>query len=139
MAREVLLRKLHYLRQLLADLTPYQDATSAQVRQEHYKIERILELLVMAASDLIFHLLAEENIQPESYRHAFQLASEQDWLPQDLAIRLQDATGLRNILAHLYETIDYDILQAAIPLALADFAQFIAIFETYLNQDQTNS
>ena len=139
MAREVLLRKLRYLRQLLADLTPYKDAMPAQVRQEHYKLERILELLVMTASDLIFHLLAEQNIQPESYRHAFQLATEQGWLPQDLAARLQDATGLRNILAHLYETIDYRILHTTIPLALADFTQFTVIFEARLNQDETKS
>ena len=51
MAPEVFLRKLTYLRQILADLAPFQGAILAQVEAEHYKLERIFELLVMAASE----------------------------------------------------------------------------------------
>jgi hypothetical protein len=50
MAPDVLLRKLTYLRQLLKDLSPYKEASLAEVEAEHYKLERLLELLVMAAS-----------------------------------------------------------------------------------------
>jgi uncharacterized protein YutE (UPF0331/DUF86 family) len=70
---EVLLRKLGYMRQLLADLGPYKGATLQRVQEEHYKLERLIELLVMAASDILFHELAEMEIQPASYRDAFSL------------------------------------------------------------------
>ena len=43
MTPEVLLRKLAYLRQLLADLAPFENATLADVRAEHYKLERLFE------------------------------------------------------------------------------------------------
>ena len=128
MAPDVLLRKLLYLRQLLTDLAPYENATFADVEAEHYKLERLLELLVATATDILFHKLAEINTAPDSYREAFRLAGEQGLLPKDLAGRMQNAAGMRNVLVHLYEDIDYQILHDSIKPALQDFSQFAAIF-----------
>lgn len=133
MAPEVFLRKLTYLRQILADLAPFQGASLAQVEAEHYKLERILELLVMAASDILHHLLAERGITPSSYRETFKLAAEQGLVPADLAARLQDAASMRNVIVHLYEQINYTILRDSIAPALEDFRQFVALFETELD------
>jgi uncharacterized protein YutE (UPF0331/DUF86 family) len=129
---DVLLRKLSYLRQLLADLAPYRGATLADVEANHYELERLFELLVMAASDILFHKLRERGITPDSYRGAFKAAARQELLPHDLADRLQEAAGMRNVLVHLYEEIDYRILRHSIEPALQDFGQFVAIFETDL-------
>lgn len=82
MAPDVLLRKLLYLRQLLTDLAPYENATLAAVEAEHYKLERLLELLVATATDILFHKLAEVDVAPNSYREAFRLAGEHGLLPQ---------------------------------------------------------
>ena len=133
MAVDVLIRKLNYLRQLLADLAPYEGATLAQVESEHYKLERLFELLVITATDLLQHLLAEQQLVPDSYRATFIMAAEQGLIPNDLAERLQQAAGMRNIIVHLYEEIDYVILRDSIALALRDFTQFVAIFEASLD------
>ena len=84
------------MRQLLIDLAPYKGATLADVQAEHYKLERLFELLVMAASDLLFHELTEQEVTPTSYRDAFRLAGVHGLLPVDLADRLQQAAGMRN-------------------------------------------
>lgn len=128
MAPDVLLRKLLYLRQLLTDLAPYQHATFAEIEAEHYKLERLIELLVATATDMLFHKLAEMDLAPDSYKEAFRLAGEHELLPVDLAERMQQAAGMRNILVHLYEAIDYQILHDSIQPALQDFSQFVAIF-----------
>ena len=133
MANDVLLRKLLYLRKLLADLAPLRTARIEEVLAEHYKIERLLELLVMAASDLLFHLLAERGITVLSYREGFKRAAESGLLPADLAERLQDAAGMRNILVHQYEEIDYLILHDAIQPAYHDFSQFVSLFSQFLD------
>lgn len=135
MARNVLLRKLSYLRKLLADLAPLREADLAQVLAEHYKLERLLELLVMTASDLVFHLLAEQGVMADSYRDAFRQAGELGLLPADLAERLQEAAGMRNILVHQYEDIDYVILHDSIDPALNDFAAFVVVLAARLDQD----
>lgn len=136
MAPEVFLRKLTYLRQVLADLAPFQGASLVQVEAEHYKLERILELLVMAASDILHHLLGERGITPSSYRETFKLAANQGIIPADLATRLQDAASMRNVIVHLYEQIDYTILRDSIAPAIEDFKQFVALFETELDDER---
>ncbi len=128
MAPDVQLRKLRYIQQLLTDLQPYQEATLAEVKANHYQVERILELLVVAATDLLNHLLAEQDVTADSYRDTFRLAGEHGLIPSDLAERLEKAAGMRNILAHLYELIDHRVLRESIPQALADFGQLVAIF-----------
>ena len=131
MAPDVLLRKLSYLRQLLRDLAPYREVTLDEVEAEHYKLERLLELLVMAASDILHHLLAERGQTAVSYKSAFQLAAKEGMIPAELSDRLQNAASMRNVLVHLYEEIDYEILHQSIPSALEDFAQFVAVFAAY--------
>lgn len=128
MAPDVLLRKLTYLRKLLEDLSPYKNANFAQVEAEHYKLERLLELMVMAATDILNHLLAERGKTAVSYKSAFQLAAQEGMIPAELSNRLQNAASMHNVLVHLYEEIDYEILHQSIPTALEDFAQFVAIF-----------
>lgn len=96
MARDVLLRKLAYLRQLLRDLAPLAQMSRDEIEAQHYTVERILELLVGAAADLAFHILAERGLTPTSYRESFRLAAQEGLLPSDLAERLQQAAGMRN-------------------------------------------
>lgn len=61
----------------------------------------------------------------------FRLAAQEGLLPDDLAARLQQAAGMRNVLVHFYEMIDYDILHASIAPALRDFALFVALAEKW--------
>ena len=135
MAPEVLARKVAYLRQLLVDLRPYETATLDQVRDEHYKLERIFELLVMTATDILNHLLSEQNIIANTYRETYQRAAEQQMIPNDLATRLQDAASMRNLIVHLYERIDYSILRDSINPAIDDFQQLVAILEQQINDE----
>jgi uncharacterized protein YutE (UPF0331/DUF86 family) len=132
MAPEVLARKLDFLRRLLEDLAPFQGADAEEVKREHYKLERIFELLGTTASDVVFHLLSERGITPESYRDAFRLAAEHALLPADLAARLEDAAGMRNVLVHLYEQIDLELVRDSIEPALRDFHELVTVLEPKL-------
>lgn len=129
MAPEVVLRKLGVLRLLLRDLEPYADASRQEVENEHYKVERILELLATAASDLLQHLLAEREVIAASYRDVFRQAAAAGLLDASLAQRLEGAAGMRNVLVHLYDEIDYAILHGSIGPALRDSAALIAALE----------
>jgi uncharacterized protein YutE (UPF0331/DUF86 family) len=125
LAPDVVLRKLEVLRRLVADLEPFAGASEERVAAEHYKLERILELLVTASADLLQHLLAESEVVAGTYREVFRLAGEGGLLPRKLASRLERAAGMRNILVHLYAEIDLGIVRASIAPALADFRELI--------------
>jgi len=131
--RDVLARKLHRLRTYLEDLAPHEGRSANEILDDPYEVERLLELLVQAAVDLVGHELAERGIVPESYRQSFQLAGKHGLLPSDLASSLADAAGLRNILVHLYEEIDYAIVAASVDRALDDFERFAEVYATRLD------
>lgn len=125
MSPDVLTRKLRRLSGYLDDLSAHRGRGAAEIAADPYELERLLELIVQVAVDILSHLLAERRVSPESYRATFELAGEHELLPTDLAGRLARAAGLRNILVHLYEDIDYDIVAASVDPAIEDFGAFV--------------
>lgn len=126
MSPEVLSKKLVALSNYLEDLKRYRNVSFEAFMERHYEIERILELLVMTASDIVFHLLSTAGEPPPTaYRAAFLRAGEKGIISEELSKNLALSAGLRNILAHEYEEIDYHVLHSSIPVAIKDFTVLI--------------
>lgn len=126
MSPEVVVRKLSRLSFYLKDLLPYRDVTFEQFMADHYKVERLLELLLGTDSDVVFHLLSMRGeAPPGSYRAAFLRCGETGFVRDALARNLALGAGLRNILVHEYEEIDYQILYQSIGQMVDDFTSFI--------------
>ncbi len=134
MSPEVLARKLERLRAYLSDLVPHRGRSAAELREDPYEVERLLELLVQVSVDILAHELAERDETPTSYRETFERAGRRGLLPEDLAGRLADAAGLRNILVHLYEEIDYEIVAASIGSAVDDFGELLEVLQRRLEE-----
>jgi len=126
MSPEVVKKKLESITNYLNDLSPYKKITFDEFMQKHYEIERILELLIMTASDIVFHLISDKGEPaPASYKAAFLRAGELKIVSKKLSENLALSAGLRNILVHEYEGIDYKIVYKSIPSAARDFTAFI--------------
>jgi uncharacterized protein YutE (UPF0331/DUF86 family) len=126
MSPEVLNKKLLLITTYLNDLMPYKDISFENFMEKHYEIERLLELLVMTASDIVFHLIsAKGEPAPTSYKAAFLRVGEMGIISEDLSRSLALSAGLRNILVHEYEEIDYGLVHKSIPGAIRDFTIFI--------------
>jgi uncharacterized protein YutE (UPF0331/DUF86 family) len=127
MSPEVIFRKLAAIGRYLEDLSAHRHDAFEQFMAEHYKIERLIELLVMCASDIAFHVLSlKGELPPDSYRAAFLRLGEMGILEAQLSMNLALGAGLRNILAHEYEEIDYRLLHESICRILNDLARFAA-------------
>lgn len=126
MSPDVVSKKLASMAGYLKDLQPHKDIGFDEFMEKHYEIERILELLVITASDIIFHLISAKGEPiPTSYRAAFLRAGEMGVMSGELSRSLALGAGLRNILVHEYEEIDYRLVHNSIPLAIRDFSAFI--------------
>ena len=126
MSPEVLVRKCKLMTKYLNELKPYREITFEQYFTDHYAVERILELLIITACDIIFHLLTERKEPPPStYGSAFIRAGEIGLIEKKLSESLSKAAGMRNILVHMYEDIDDRLVYESIQGALKDFNQFI--------------
>ena len=126
MSPEVVKKKLESITQYINDLSPNKKISFNEFMQKHYEIERILELLIMTASDIVFHLIADKGEPvPASYKAAFLRAGELGIIKKKLSKNLALSAGLRNILVHEYEEIDYKIVHKSIPSAIKDFTALL--------------
>lgn len=132
MSPDVLARKLERFRRYLEDLSAHRGRTAADVAADPYALERLLELVVQVSVDILSHQLAERGVSPGSYRATFVLAGRHGLVDEELAGRLSRAAGLRNILVHLYEDIDYEIVAASIDAAVKDFGALLERLEEEL-------
>lgn len=124
---EVMHRKLAFLRRFISDLAGYARLDAAGRRREHYAIERLLQLLCESAADIGLQFLkARGEALPGSYREVFSALAEGDGLPTDLRDQLIAACGMRNLLTHLYDTIDLDRVILAVDPAIALYERFAA-------------
>ena len=64
MSPEVLARKLERLSVYLTHLEHHRDRSAADIRQDPYAVERLLELVVQVALDIVAHLLSERGVTP---------------------------------------------------------------------------
>lgn len=126
MSPEVVHRKLSSMLKYMDDLLPYKEASYDEFLSNHYKMERLIELLVMTASDIAFHLLSKQNEPPPvSYRAAFLRLGELEIIDAETSKSLALGAGLRNILVHDYEEIDYSLLHESIPTIIRDIRKFM--------------
>lgn len=126
--RAVIERKLGYLNRYVRDLSQHALLDHAGRRQAHYAIERLLQLLCEAASDIALQFLkARGETLPASYREVFAALERVDsGLPDHMAHDLIAACGMRNVLTHLYDEIDLDRVVAAVEPAVTLYRDFAA-------------
>lgn len=126
MSPQIVKSKNEQIALLLQDLRKY-EAISYQefLAQDHYAVERLLELLVITASDALLHVLTMEGEEmPTTLRTTFLRAGELNIIPAPLAQRLAEAAGMRNLLVHAYSKVDLQKVYDSIHPALADFGEF---------------
>lgn len=132
MTRDVLARKLHRLRAYLSHLEHHAGRSADDIADDPFEVERLLELVVQVPVDILNHELAARGVVPESYRDTFVQGGRTGLLPESLANTLALSAGLRNVLVHAYEEIDYELVAMSISRALEDLARFVEIYSARL-------
>jgi uncharacterized protein YutE (UPF0331/DUF86 family) len=79
------------------------------------KVTRALELAAQCCIDLAMEMVARRGLGlPESNRDAFMRLAQARLLTSEQAEALGGWAGMRNVLAHLYGSIDLDRLDSAL-------------------------
>ena len=102
----------------------------AVVSDVHVQLEaeRALQVSIQICIDLGAHLISELGLKPpEDYQSVFASLAQAGVIEPDLAARLADAAGLRNLLVHDYGEIDHQRLWGTLGEldALRDFAKAV--------------
>lgn len=93
--------------------------------------ERYAEKIVEAATDLAFLIIKLKKLRmPEDDIDSFNILMENDVISKDLAAKLKNAKGMKNIISHQYGKIDDEIVFESIKKELdRDVKDFISVVE----------
>ncbi len=89
-------------------------------------LERYLYLAIQSTIDLAEAIIAYKDFRkPTAMTEAFYILSEEGFIPAGLTGELVKMVGFRNIVAHDYERLDYDIVFDVLHHKLKDIDKFL--------------
>lgn len=128
--RDIINDKIEQIEKFIEELEPSIPETFEEY-EKNFKIkaicERYFEKIVGAVVDLAFLIIKNRKFRiPKEDGQAFIILSENNIIQKELAFRLKDAKGMRNIIAHEYGEIDDELVFNSIKYELInDVNEFI--------------
>lgn len=123
-----IIRRLRFMATELEDIKAYAQMDYFQYqsdRKSRRDVERIIENLINAALDIAKILIAGEDLEvPETYRQAFIQLGEAGIIDKELALALAEKARTRNILAHQYLDIKWELIKDFLSSGVANMKQF---------------
>ncbi len=100
--------------------------------------ERYFEKIIESIVDLCFILIKEKGLKmPEDDEGIFETLSHENMISDNLAKKLRDAKGMRNIIAHEYGSIDDSLIFESVATELKkDVEEFIKFIDDYLEEEK---
>jgi len=104
-------------------------------QKTRYAIERVFMILVEEMIDINNHFIRSLNLRPvDDLKSTFTVLGENNILPYDFAYKISPITGVRNILVHQYEKLDFELFLKNLRKNISDFAEYIKYINQYTNK-----
>jgi len=89
--------------------------------------ERYFEKIVEGVVDLAFMIIKEKEMKiPDEDKKSFEILFEAGMISEEISEKMQDAKGMRNIIAHEYGKIDDELVFHAVKEELiCDVGKFL--------------
>jgi uncharacterized protein YutE (UPF0331/DUF86 family) len=130
-ARAAIENRISSARKYLTILERYKKYSREEIEHDvdiRGMVERYLYLAVQSAIDLSEAVISHKKLRkPTTMSESFSILEEQGLITRDLSARLTGMVGFRNIIAHDYEELDYDIVYDVLHKRLQDIEAFLDI------------
>ncbi|WP_321429722.1 DUF86 domain-containing protein [uncultured Methanolobus sp.] len=134
---EKILRKLNFM-QKCVDYLKSVDAGSKELEANYElrsAVERNFQLAIESSIDIGEMIISREGFErPDFYRNVFLILGKNNVIPSDFAEEFSKAAGFRNVLVHIYEDINIEILYTFLTERLEGFDEFAGYIAEYLNK-----
>ena len=125
----VLENKISSAKKYLKILERYKKYSKKEIETDLDKkgaTERYLYLAVQATSDLAEATVSYRNFRkPTTMTEAFYILNEEKIISDELTEKMVRMIGFRNIIAHDYEKVDFDIVYDVLQNKLTDIENFL--------------
>ncbi|MBU2545011.1 DUF86 domain-containing protein [Patescibacteria group bacterium] len=93
-------------------------------------VERYLYLVIQETISLAEGVISLKDLRkPSDYGENFEILNENDIISLELSQELIKMVGFRNIIAHDYKKLDFDIVYKVLQNKLKDIEKFIKIIK----------
>lgn len=127
----VIENKISAIKKYLKILARYKKFKQDEIADDVDKrgaLERYLYLAAQASIDLAEAVIAYKKLRkPASMGESFDILSEENILPGESKDKMVKMVGFRNIIAHDYGKINYDIVYDVLQNGLKDIEDFVKI------------
>ena len=129
----VIENKISAIRKYLTILDRYQKFTRPEIENDidiRGAVERYLYLATQSTIDLAESIIAYRKLRkPTTMAESFHILCEAGVISEELMQRLVQMTGFRNVIAHAYEDLDYDIVFDILHNGRKDISAFLEVLE----------
>ena len=124
----LILRKLGELDEYYRQIKEYGKITVAEYSGD-WKVQRIIErtlqMMIETCVDIAGHIISDKAFRvPTSYSDAFLILKENRILDDALFTSLKKMAKFRNVVVHLYDKVDAEIVVGILKRNLTDFIDF---------------
>lgn len=131
---EVIENKISAIKKYLGILEGYKKYSLDEIKNDiniRGSVERYLYLVSQATIDLADSVIAYKKFRkPTTMAECFHILFEEKIIKDDLRDKLAGMVGFRNVMAHDYENVDYEIVYDVIQKRLVDLKEFTRIIES---------
>ena len=105
---------------------------TTDIKEQRF-VEHTLQLSIQAALDIAAHIVSEERLgEPATNRELFDRLARAGWIERELADRISNMAGFRNVLVHGYTDIDLAIVQDVLANHLGDLDMYVASIRAHV-------
>ena len=98
-------------------------------------VERYLYLVFQSAIDLAEAVISYKKLRkPTTMSESFYILGEEKLIDHKLVKKMAKLVGFRNIMAHDYERVDYDIVYDILRFKLKDIEKFLDSVEKIVKE-----
>ncbi len=134
---KVIENKISAIRKYLRILQRYKKYSKEKIEDDidiKGAVERYLYLAIQSTIDLAEAIIAYKDFRkPTTMTDAFYILNEEGLISHELTRELVKMVGFRNIIAHDYEKIDYDIVFNVLTNKVKDIEIFLKKISIILN------
>ncbi len=124
----VIENKISSVRKYLGILERYKKYSREEIESSidlRGALERYLYLVIQATIDLAEAVISYKNIRkPSTLSESFVILEEAGIIPSKLMESMVRMTGFRNVVAHDYEELDYDVVLDILHSNLPEIEEF---------------
>jgi len=134
---DVLKSKISEIEKYLQIVRKYQTFSKEKIFQDTTllgAVERYLYLLCQGAIDFGEAVISYQGLRaPSTYAEIFEILKEKKLISSETALEMEKMAGFRNILAHAYGKVDFNIVYEVLTKDIAKIETFLKKIRNKLN------